>query len=115
LPSPYADVVTELDPEDAKLVTLARSAQTRGKAAEGAAVRDDMGRTYVAATVVLPSLALSALQAAVAAAVSSGSTKFEAVVVVGEATELAEDDRALLADVGNPAVHLVASDGTLRP
>ena len=36
--------------EDAKLVTLARSARARLGAAEGAAVRDEMGRTYVAAT-----------------------------------------------------------------
>lgn len=112
--SPYAEVVTELDPEDAKLVTLARSAQARGNAAEGAAVRDDMGRTYAAATVTLPSLELSALQAAIAAAVSSGSTKFEAAVVVGEVGALSDDDRRLLTDVGNPVVHLAASDGTLR-
>ncbi|MCW2582706.1 MAG: hypothetical protein JWQ53_1496, partial [Klenkia sp.] len=60
-----------LQPEDAKLVTLARSARGRTGAPEGAAVRDTDGRTYLAATVSLPSLQLSALQAAVAAAVSS--------------------------------------------
>ena len=63
----------DLDPEDAKIVTLARSARARTGAAEGAAVRDTDGRTYVAATVALPSLSLTALQAAVAAAVSSGA------------------------------------------
>ena len=63
----------ELDPEDAKIVTLARSARARTGAAEGAAVRDTDGRTYVAASVALPSLSLTALQAAVAAAVSSGA------------------------------------------
>src|SRR5919107_5404252 len=47
----------ELDPEDAKIVTLARSARARTGAAEGAAVRDTDGRTYVAASVALPSLA----------------------------------------------------------
>jgi len=105
--------VTEpLDPEDAKLVTLARSSRARVGAAEGAAIRDEMGRTYAAATIALPSLALSALQAAVAAAVSSGSTRFEAVVVLGESTTLADADRAVLADVGDPAVILVAPDGT---
>ena len=56
-------------PEDAKIVTLARSARARTGAAEGAAVRDPDGRTYAAGTVALPSLALTALQAAVAAAV----------------------------------------------
>ena len=37
----------DLDPEDAKIVTLARSARARTGAAEGAAVRDTDGRTYV--------------------------------------------------------------------
>ncbi|MDT4974504.1 MAG: hypothetical protein QOG98_262, partial [Pseudonocardiales bacterium] len=49
-----------LDPEDAKLVTLARSARARTGATQGAAVRDGDGRTYVATSVALPSLALSA-------------------------------------------------------
>ena len=44
----------DLHPEDAKLVTLARSARARTRAAQGAAVRDTDGRTYVAATVALP-------------------------------------------------------------
>ena len=77
-------------------------------------MRDDMGRTYAAATVALPSLALSALQAAIAAAVSSGSTTFEAVAVVGESSELPETDRKLLTDVGSPEVHLAAPDGTVH-
>lgn len=76
--------MTELDPEDAKLVTLARAARARTGATQGAAVRDGDGRTYVAATVSLPSLQLSALQAAVAMAVSSGAPGLEAAVVLGE-------------------------------
>jgi hypothetical protein len=72
-----------LDPEDAKLVTLARSARARTGAAQGAAVRDADGRTYVAAAVALPSLSLSALQVAVAMAVSSGAPGLEAAVVLG--------------------------------
>jgi hypothetical protein len=47
----------DLDAEDAKIVTLARSAQARTGAQEGAAVRDTDGRTYTGATVSLPSLA----------------------------------------------------------
>ncbi|MBW0103957.1 cytidine deaminase [Pseudonocardia sp. KRD291] len=74
-----------LDPEDAKIVTLARSARARVGAAEGAAVRDTDGRTYAAATVALPSLELTALQAAVAAAVSSGAPGLEAAAVVTDA------------------------------
>ena len=72
--------------EDAKLVTLARSARARIGAVEGAAVRDGDGRTYAAATVSLPSLTLTALQLAVANAVSSGAVKLEAAVVVTEAS-----------------------------
>jgi cytidine deaminase len=74
--------VPELDPEDAKIVTLARSALARTGAPEGAAVRDTDGRTYIGVTVSLASLELTALQAAVAAAVASGATGLEAAAVV---------------------------------
>lgn len=73
-----------LDPEDQKLVTLARSARARRQVAQGAAVRDTDGRTYVASTVDLPGLNLSALQVAIAMAVSSGALGLEAAVVLGE-------------------------------
>jgi cytidine deaminase len=72
----------ELDPEDQKLVTLARSAKARTQAQEGAAVRDTDGRTYAASTVDLPSFKITALQAAIAAAVSSGAEGVESAVVV---------------------------------
>jgi cytidine deaminase len=100
--------------EDAKLVTLARSARARSQAAEGAAVRDDMGRTYAAATVALPSLQLSALQAAVAAAVSSGSDRLEAAVVVTDSLDLAPEDRAVIADLAIDTVLSAAPDGSVR-
>jgi hypothetical protein len=73
-----------LGPEDLKLITLARSARARTGAVHGAAVRDGDGRTYVASSVALPSLRLSALQLAVAMAVSSGAPGLEAAVVLGE-------------------------------
>ncbi len=100
--------------EDAKLVTLARSARARAGAPEGAAVRDDIGRTYAAAGVTLPSLALSALQAAVAAAVSSGSDRLEAAVVVTDQVHTAPADAALLADLAVPTVLRASPDGTVR-
>jgi hypothetical protein len=100
--------------EDAKLVTLARSARARLGVAEGAAVRDEMGRTYVAATVDLPALQLSAVQAAVAAAVSSGAQTLEAAAVVGTLQELREADRALLAAVSVAKVLIADADG-VRP
>ncbi len=72
-----------IKPEDAKLVTLARGAMARAEAGSGAAVRDLDGRSYAGAPVGLAALRLTALQAAVAAAVSSGATGLEAAVLVG--------------------------------
>jgi hypothetical protein len=107
--------VPALDPEDAKLVTLARSARGRTGAPEGAAVRDTDGRTYLAAGVDLPSLRLSALQAAVAAAVSSGVTGLEAAAVVSDASSVEEAGMAAVRDLtpGTP-VHLAGPDGAVR-
>ncbi|MGH8962721.1 MAG: cytidine deaminase [Jatrophihabitantaceae bacterium] len=98
-----------LEPEDAKLLTLARSARARTRAAQGAAVRDTDGRTYVAATVALASLELTALQLAVAMAVSSGALGLEAAVVFGaDATD--EAGTAALRDVAPEAqVHAVTA------
>jgi acetylornithine/succinyldiaminopimelate/putrescine aminotransferase len=106
----------ELDPEDAKLVTLARSARARTGAGEGAAVRDETGRTYVATTVALPSLALGALPAAVAAAVASGARSLEAAAVVTEAPEPVGADLAPVRDLGGAAVTIVVAgpDGVVR-
>ena len=105
----------ELQSEDAKLVTLARSARARTGAAEGAAVRDTDGRTYVAASVGLPSLKLSALQAAVAAAVSSGVEGLEAAAIVSEGDAVEQEGLAAVHDLTPSApVHLAGPDGTLR-
>ncbi|RZS89727.1 cytidine deaminase [Motilibacter rhizosphaerae] len=105
---------TALDPEDAKLVTLARSARARLARPEGAAVRDGDGRTYLAATVELPSLRLSALQAAVAAAVSSGAATLEAAVVVGEAHEPSTTDLAAVADLAGADCPVILADARGR-
>lgn len=72
----------QLDAEDAKLVVLARAAMARAEAGAGAAVRDVDGRTYAAAPVARSALELTGLQAAVAAAVSSGATGLQAAVLV---------------------------------
>jgi hypothetical protein len=92
----------ELDPEDAKLVMLARATRARTAALEGAAVRDETGRTYAAASVSLPSLALSAVQAAVAMAVASGARSLEAAAVVGEARAVHDADLSVVRDLGGP-------------
>ncbi|MEV7807751.1 cytidine deaminase [Microbispora sp. NPDC088329] len=103
-----------LDPEDNKIITLARSARARGGTPEGAAVRDETGRTYAATTVDLPSLRLSALQAAVAMAVSSGAKSLEAAAVVTASDEAAEQDLAVVEDMGNGTLFLAAPDGSLK-
>jgi hypothetical protein len=109
------DSTPDLDPEDAKLVTLARSARGRTGAPEGAAVRDTDGRTYLAASVDLPSLQLSALQAAVVAAVSSGVTGLEAAAVVSDASAVEEAGLAAVRDLTEGAPVLLAGpDGAVR-
>jgi hypothetical protein len=104
----------DLDPEDQKLVTLARSSRARTGATQGAAVRDTDGRTYVASSVALPSLQLSALQVAVAQAVSSGALGLEAAVVVGD-EPADESGIAAVRDVAPSAPVLsFTSDGSPR-
>jgi len=110
-----SSTIPELDPDDAKLVVLARSSMVRTDAAEGAAVRDLDGRTYAASTVDLPSLRLTALQAAVVAAVSSGAEGLEAAAVVTGAAALDEDGVRAVRDLA-PAAALLLADrsGALR-
>ncbi|WP_030545620.1 cytidine deaminase [Streptomyces albus] len=110
------DSAPALDAEDAKLVTLARSTRARNGVPEGAAVRDETGRTYVAGTVALTSLELSALRTAVAMAVASGARSLEAAVVVSSAEAVRDEDRAAVRDLGGPdtPVLLAGPDGTLR-
>ncbi|MGC0332096.1 hypothetical protein RKD23_005086 [Streptomyces sp. SAI-170] len=105
-----------LDPEDRKIVTLARSARARNGVPEGAAVRDDTGRTYVAGTVSLDSLQLSALQTAVAMAVASGAKSLEAAAVVTDAESVSELDRAAVRDLGGAGTPVLVAgpDGEVR-
>ena len=95
--------MTELDAEDAKLVVLARGAMARAETASGAAVRDLDGRTYAGASVGLEALRLTALQAAVAAAVASGATGLEAAVLVGGSSD----------DAGVAAVQELSSEAKI--
>lgn len=102
-------------PEDLKIITLARAARARVAAAEGAAVRDETGRTYAAAAVALPSLRLSALHLAVAMAVSSGATSLEAAALVTDRTPPDAGDLAAVRELGPEAVVFLASpDGAVR-
>jgi hypothetical protein len=92
------------DPEDAKLLTLARGSRARTHASEGAAVRDTDGRTYTATSVDLPSLRLSALQVATAVAVSSGVRGIEAGLVIGGDPTIADAGIAAVRDVAGAGV-----------
>jgi hypothetical protein len=108
--------VSELqDPEDKKLVTLARATRLRAKAAEGAAIRDLDGRTYAAATVDLPSLRVSAVGAAIAMAVASGAQGLEAVVVLSE-TAVADEDVSAVREFarGDVAIYRGTPSGNIE-
>src|SRR6201995_3203511 len=101
-------------PEDQKIITLARSTRARVDASEGAAVRDDTGRTYTAAAMGLPSLRLSPLRLAVAMAVSSGAASLEAAALVSE-SEPDPGDLAAVRDLGpSPPGFHAGPDGVLR-
>ncbi|MGH8839974.1 MAG: cytidine deaminase [Jiangellaceae bacterium] len=111
----------QLGAEDAKILTLARAALVRTGAAEGAAVRDLDGRTYAAAAVSLSSLRLSALEVAVAMAVSSGATGLEAVAVVTAVDEPSEGSAGragigAVRELGGPGIPLFVAgpDGGVR-
>jgi cytidine deaminase len=110
-----------LDPDDAKIVVLARTARLRAYAPhtgrqEGAAVRDTDGRTYVAGTVenVDDALTTSALRAAVVAAASSGARSFQAAALVTPTPLVDERDLAVLREFGRGVPVLVADpNGTV--
>jgi cytidine deaminase len=97
-------------PEFNKLVTLARGARGRVGAAEGAAVLDEMGRSYTGCTVTLPTLSLSAIHLAVATAVASGSRGLDAVVVVSDHDTLEPHDVKAIRDFGGPGVPITVVD-----
>ena len=103
--------MTALEPEDHKLVVLARAARARTGAAEGAALRDLDGRTYAAATVDLPSLQVSAVGVAVAMAIASGAKGAEAVVVLTEA-HLDSHDIEILRDFAGSGVPIYPGSQT---
>ena len=97
--------MTALEPEDNKLVVLARAARARTGAGEGAALRDLDGRTYAAATVDLPSLQVSAVGVVVAMAIASGAKGAEAVVVLTEG-ELGAHDLEIVREFAGSGVVL---------
>jgi len=110
-----AGPVAPSDPEDTKIVTLARSALARTGAPEGACVRDTDGRTYAATNVALEHLTLSAVKVAVAMGVSSGAEGLEAVALASSGAP-ADADLAVVRDLGGPGTPIWSVDprGTFR-
>jgi len=99
------------DPEDRKILTLARSARARTGAAQGACVRDTDGRTYAGASVSLPHLELSAIQVAVAMAVSSAAPGLEAVALVAD-EDPSPADFAVLGDLPGTGMAVWRADAS---
>jgi hypothetical protein len=102
------------DPDDKKLATLARATRARTRAAEGACVRDQDGRTYAGATVALEHLRVSAVGVALAMAASSGATSLEALAVVTEG-ELVAEDLAAIRELGGDSVTVFRCGPDGRP
>ena len=107
--------VTLDDPEDLKIIGLARATRARPGAADGACVRDGDGRTYAAAAVDLPSLRLSSLQVAVAMAASSGVSGLEATAMVSDGSGPSDIDLAAVRDLGGTGVpvYFATGDGSV--
>lgn len=103
----------DLDSEDAKLVTLARGARARVGAAEGAAVRDETGRTYSAADVNLPALTLTSVELVIASAVSAGARGIECLVVLRDNAALSDTERRLVDDLGGSQVLIGNPNGSV--
>jgi len=101
----------QLDQEDVKLFTLARGAAARIQASEGAAVRDETGRTYSSAAVTLGGRTWSALDLAVVQAAAAGARGLEAAVVVTDRGAIDVDVVSALAGVGVP-IYLCSTSGS---
>ena len=105
-----------MDAEDNKLVVLARATRARTGAAEGAALRDLDGRTYAGASVDLAALPVTAIGVCIVMALSSGAKGAEAVVLLGEATDVGEPDLTALREFTGSGVpvHVCDPAGAVR-
>jgi hypothetical protein len=110
-----ADATKVTPAEFDKLVALARGARGRIHAAQGAAVLDEMGRSYTGCTVSVGERSLSAVQLAVATAAASGSRGLDAVVLMGEQAVLDAADVEAIRGLAGAGVRIaiVDLDGTL--
>ena len=72
------------NPEDQKLLTLAKATMVRSNSNSAAALRDNTGRTYVAIPVKSGEFEVDALLAVLVVAKASQITGIEAIVIAGE-------------------------------
>ena len=72
------------NPENLKLLTLAKATIARSNSLSAAALRDNTGRTYVAIPVKSGSFALDSLLAVLTVAKASQISGIEAIVIAGE-------------------------------
>ncbi|MEI6405433.1 MAG: cytidine deaminase [Actinomycetes bacterium] len=105
-------MMTDIDAEDQKIITLARGAKSRVNAEQGAAVRDTTGRTYSSANVSIGELHLSAIVLATAQAVASGAQGIEAVALCAHDAAISDEDRAVVLAVSGTSVPIFVSNAT---
>ena len=72
------------NPEDQKLLTLAKATMARSNSKSAAALRDTTGRTYVAVPVKSGSFEVDSVLAVLTVAKASGISGLEAIVIAGE-------------------------------
>ena len=96
------------NPEDDKLVILAKNTLARSAAASAAALRDSTGLTYVAISVKSPGLSLDAFEAVLTVALASGITGIESVIAVGEKPSNIE---AIKGVSGDATIFYINADG----
>ncbi len=96
------------NPEDDKLVILAKNTLARSAAASAAALRDSTGRTYVAVSVKSPGLSLDAFEAVLTVALASGISGIESVIAVGEKPSNIE---AIKGVSGDATIFYINADG----
>ena len=72
------------NPEDLKLLTLAKATMARSNSKSAAALRDNTGRTYVAIPVSSGAFEVDSLLAVLVVAKASQITGIEAIVIAGD-------------------------------
>ena len=77
------------NPEDLKLLTLAKATMARSNSKSAAALRDNTGRTYVAIPVKSGDFEVDSLIAVLVVAKASSINGIEAIVVCGQEPALA--------------------------